>query len=530
MGRKPLPAELLNEIVHCVRREHAHANICFASFALQNFMLPRVALWRRIWLFDLFKLRPAYRKAERDWMWRHIEKWAGKDEECHRVIRALDSVMQVPQAAVQRKAICRLLGRPGHEKVKGTVTFYQNEGDENVLVRGTIKGLPPGEHAFTIYESGDLSSKTFHSVGRHFQHESQRHGAPHNSFRHVGDLGNILADANGTAEINWSDKIISLYGPNNIIGRSLVVHEREDDFGEGCNDVGRSRESGNAGAKLSCGVIGITFDTNKSTLAADYGSLKRSIHLMCGVIFVALDTYKPTVSAGFGHAFMELRELYGDAASSEMWHFVVKRCAIGGKACALLIESVENIMKRPRESLPLHGISMPKKAVCTLVGVGTYNVKGTVTFTQNRRDDRVMISGDISLPSGKHGLHIHEFGNISDGCLGIGGHFNPMGEKHGGPKDWERHVGDLGNIDCWSSFSTRVELSDRFVSLFDDVTNVIGRALVVHQFQDDLGRGVGDKAAESKRTGNAGDAIAWGVIGLADGWTRLTRHWTGIFS
>lgn len=74
-------------------------------------------------------------------------------------------------------------------------------------------------------------------------------------MRHVGDLGNILADANGIARDTFSDNLISLMGPNSIVGRAVVAHAFADDYGQG-GDL-ESTKTGNAGARLACGVIGL---------------------------------------------------------------------------------------------------------------------------------------------------------------------------------------------------------------------------------------------------------------------------------
>ncbi len=75
--------------------------------------------------------------------------------------------------------------------------------------------------------------------------------------RHVGDLGNVLADQNGVGAIRIEDHLMMLYGlENNIIGRAMVVHEREDDLGQGGNE--ESLKTGNAGGRLACGVIGLS--------------------------------------------------------------------------------------------------------------------------------------------------------------------------------------------------------------------------------------------------------------------------------
>jgi Cu-Zn family superoxide dismutase len=74
----------------------------------------------------------------------------------------------------------------------------------------------------------------------------------------------------------------------------------------------------------------------------------------------------------------------------------------------------------------------------------------------------------------------------------------------------ERHVGDLGNIAADSSGVANFSFSDSRISL-DGINNIIGRALVVHNGTDDLGRGGTD---ESRKTGNAGVGVACGVIGI----------------
>ena len=63
-----------------------------------------------------------------------------------------------------------------------------------------------------------------------------KHGAPGDDHRHVGDLGNIIADTNGVATLDMVDSVISLNGINNIIGRGVVIHAGEDDMGKVSSD------------------------------------------------------------------------------------------------------------------------------------------------------------------------------------------------------------------------------------------------------------------------------------------------------
>lgn len=41
--------------------------------------------------------------------------------------------------------------------------------------------------------------------------------------RHVGDLGNVIAGDDGVTKINITDRLLTLTGPNSIIGRTTVV-------------------------------------------------------------------------------------------------------------------------------------------------------------------------------------------------------------------------------------------------------------------------------------------------------------------
>lgn len=117
-----------------------------------------------------------------------------------------------------------------------------------------MKGLAAGKHGFHVHEFGDNTNGCT-SAGPHFNPKKQVHGAPDSEIRHVGDLGNIEADANGVAKINIEDKQISLNGANNIVGRALVVHADIDDLGVGGHEL--SPSTGNAGARIGCGVIGL---------------------------------------------------------------------------------------------------------------------------------------------------------------------------------------------------------------------------------------------------------------------------------
>ncbi len=136
--------------------------------------------------------------------------------------------------------------------IDGTIRFAQ-EG-QGVRITGTIRGLPPGRHGMIIHELGDVSG-TCAAVGGHFNPEQLDHGPPSDLFnRHAGDLGNTPEPVLDKTEINVFDRKITLEGPLGVIGRTLVVHERPDNFGKGLGI--ESKINGNVGPALACGVIG----------------------------------------------------------------------------------------------------------------------------------------------------------------------------------------------------------------------------------------------------------------------------------
>jgi len=135
----------------------------------------------------------------------------------------------------------------------GKIVFRQGGANQVVEVTITIGGLTPGRHGFHIHEFGDVS--TCAAAGAHFNPLRRRHGGPNDAERHVGDLGNILADEDGRVSVSFYDGTISLNGANSIIGRSVVVHADLDDEGKGEKDD--SLTTGHAGARLGCAVIGI---------------------------------------------------------------------------------------------------------------------------------------------------------------------------------------------------------------------------------------------------------------------------------
>jgi len=143
----------------------------------------------------------------------------------------------------------------GESGVSGVIRFHQTGGPPSpVSVSGNVTGLSAGPHGFHIHQLGDTSGGC-KSTGGHFNPLQLRHGAPGDLYRHVGDLGNILAGEDGVAVVKLEDTQLSLTGLASIVGRGVVVHAGMDDLGRGGD--GGSLKTGNAGGRVACGVIGL---------------------------------------------------------------------------------------------------------------------------------------------------------------------------------------------------------------------------------------------------------------------------------
>jgi Cu-Zn family superoxide dismutase len=162
-------------------------------------------------------------------------------------LTAVSPRAQVPEEkSAPLKAIAVLHPTQGNN-ITGTVTF--TEVADGVQVQAEVTGLSPGKHGFHVHEFGDCSAADASSAGAHFNPTNQPHAAPDATARHVGDMGNVEADASGAAKLNYLDHNMSLANDRtSIIGRSVVVHAKADDL--------KSQPAGDSGARVACGVIG----------------------------------------------------------------------------------------------------------------------------------------------------------------------------------------------------------------------------------------------------------------------------------
>jgi Cu-Zn family superoxide dismutase len=140
------------------------------------------------------------------------------------------------------------------KKIKGTVHFIEDLAKNDIIIDINLSGLSKNaKHGFHVHEAGDLSDNCT-SACAHFNPFGKKHGGPHSKERHVGDLGNLITDANGVAKYQIRDNIITLRNKANIIGRTLVIHEDADDLG-----LGGEKDSlitGHSGKRIACAIIG----------------------------------------------------------------------------------------------------------------------------------------------------------------------------------------------------------------------------------------------------------------------------------
>lgn len=154
-----------------------------------------------------------------------------------------------------------------------------------------------------------------------------------------------------------------------------------------------------------------------------------------------------------------------------------------------------------------NGIQPISKAICVLTG----DITGTVEFIQKPDYVEIIVNAQ-GLTTGLHGIHIHEFGDLTEHCVSVCNHFNPTFQFHGGIDDTERHTGDLGNIIADKNGNVNMVIKDNNISLqFNNPMCIIGRSVVIHQDYDDLRN---EFHNDSHTTGHAGKRIACGVIGI----------------
>jgi superoxide dismutase, Cu-Zn family len=134
-------------------------------------------------------------------------------------------------------------------KDAGSVTLTQTPS--GVLLALTVKGLPPGEHAFHVHEVGKCEAP-FTSAGGHFNPDKKKHGLLVTEGAHAGDMPNLHIPASGELAVEVHNPMITLEKdkPNSLFdadGSAVIIHAGKDDY--------KSDPTGEAGGRIACGVV-----------------------------------------------------------------------------------------------------------------------------------------------------------------------------------------------------------------------------------------------------------------------------------
>ncbi|KAB7496026.1 Superoxide dismutase [Cu-Zn] [Armadillidium nasatum] len=441
-------------------------------------------------------------------------------------------VIEFPIAHQPSFASVRLVPGVSHS-VRGQLTISRVGSQNGIMIKGRVTGLAPGVHGFHIHERGDLGNAC-QNAGGHFNPFGMNHGGPNDAIRHVGDLGNILADASGTANINIIDAQPSLNPISKAyIGNlAIVIHSGTDDLGRGGNE--ESLKTGNAGSRVACGVIAVHAQqqplipqiptqqtmTNTAVVNLIPGSnpdLSGKLTISSSSEGIHIEGTVEGLRPGLHGFHIHEKGDLGDKCKAAGGHFnpfnethgapESKHRHVGdlgnieadssGRARIDIRDSMSCLDKNLKNNIL--NLAIVIHALPDDLGKGG-----------NPESLKTGNAGEVTgLSPGLHGFHIHENGDLGDSCKNAGGHFNPYQMNHGGPDSAERHVGDLGNIEAEENGVATIQIFDTQPSLDPSSTAYIGdRAFVVHDGVDDLGQGGND---ESLITGNAGARVACGI-------------------
>lgn len=153
-----------------------------------------------------------------------------------------------PASSAAAKAAAKLESRSG-SSVSGKAVFHAKDG--KVTMEIEVEGLTPGEHAVHLHEKGDCSAPDATSAGGHWNPTAEAHGKWGTAPYHHGDIGNLVAGADGKAKLEFSTDLWSIGGDpaHDVVGHAVIVHAGVDDF--------KTQPTGNAGGRVACGVIAV---------------------------------------------------------------------------------------------------------------------------------------------------------------------------------------------------------------------------------------------------------------------------------
>lgn len=159
-----------------------------------------------------------------------------------------DTVVVDTDIAATDRTVSLTINPASDSNLSGSADFVQ--AGDSVTLTVNLSGITPGEHAIHIHEFGDCSAPDGTSAGGHWNPTNHEHGKFGEDAFHMGDIGNMTADENGNATLTFTTDKWCLGCDDetqNLIGKSLIIHEGVDDF--------TTQPTGDAGGRIGCVVI-----------------------------------------------------------------------------------------------------------------------------------------------------------------------------------------------------------------------------------------------------------------------------------
>jgi superoxide dismutase, Cu-Zn family len=177
--------------------------------------------------------------------------------------------------------------------------------------------------------------------------------------------------------------------------------------------------------------------------------------------------------------------------------------ALAWLGCASSSQSTEPATAASESSAEEKSAGSEKTLEVALQPKSDSQLSGAATLSETAEGVKVVLTVENVAP-GEHGAHVHENGDCSaPDAASAGSHYNPSSHPHALPASEPRHLGDLGNITVGADGKGTIEVVAVGANLKEgDPSSFLGRAIIVHEKQDDGGQPVG----------NAGGRIGCGVI------------------